>query len=519
MTTSSRRGADGNLFAALRAGFPADRARPAIIRPDGRTPLSYADIEEQTARMAAYLQRLGIRPGDRVAAQVEKGAATLILYLGCLRAGAVYLPLNTAYTPPEVAGFLADAEPSLFVCAPERRGGLGEAGALAGVPRVETLDAAGEGSLTAAAQASAADSAKEISRQEDDLAAILYTSGTTGRSKGAMLTHGNLASNARTLAAAWHFSGTDRLLHALPVFHSHGLFVATNVVLLTGGAMILLPRFDVDEVIRQLPAATAMMGVPTYYSRLLAHPAFTGELVRHMRLFVSGSAPLSAETFRAFAARTGHAILERYGMTETNMNTANPYDGERIAGSCGQPLPGVEIRITEPDTGRALGVGEIGMIEIRGPNVFKGYWRMAERTAAEFRDGGFFVSGDLGRLDERGYLYIVGRAKDLIISGGLNVYPKEVEAALQRLPGIADAAVIGAPHGDLGEAVVAVVVPEAGVRLSEERVIAALRPRLAAFKVPKRIVIVDGLPLNAMGKVQKSALRGRYAAIFDNPGN
>jgi malonyl-CoA/methylmalonyl-CoA synthetase len=504
---------NGNLFQMLRSGFPADLSRACIVQPDGRT-LSYADLLYQSARMAACLTSLGVRPGDRVAAQVEKSSAALMLYLGCVRAGGVYLPLNTAYTPAEIAYFLKDAEPAVFVCGPDRRERLAQAGALAGVACIETLGANGAGSLAARASTFDAGTDVDVVRQWDDLAAILYTSGTTGRAKGAMLTHGNLASNVRVLADAWRFTSADRLLHALPIFHTHGLFVATNIVLLTGGSMILLPQFQVDEVIRHLPAATAMMGVPTFYTRLLAHPAFTRELVAHMRLFVAGSAPLSVETFKEFALRTGHTILERYGMTETSMNTSNPYDGERIAGSCGKPLPGVEVRITDPDSGRMLGVGEIGMIEIRGPNVFKGYWRMPEKTAAEFRDDGFFISGDLGRFDAAGYLYIVGRAKDLIISGGFNVYPKEVEAALEALTGIKEAAVIGVPHPDFGEGVIAVVVPAAGTTLDEQAVIAGLAGQLANYKQPKRVFMVDSIPRNAMGKVEKNTLRERYAGVF-----
>jgi malonyl-CoA/methylmalonyl-CoA synthetase len=501
----------GNLFDILRTGFPADPMRPCIILPD-ETVLSYADLLDRSARMAQYLREQGVRPGDRVAAQVAKSAWALMLYLGCLRAGGVYLPLNTAYTPAEIAYFLGDAEPALFVCAPDQRERLEKAGALAAVKHVETLDADGYGSLADGARATRA--GEDETRTADDLAAILYTSGTTGRSKGAMLTHANLASNARALANAWHFSAADRLLHALPIFHTHGLFVATNVVLLTGGTMLLLPQFQVDAVIRQLPAATAMMGVPTYYTRLLAHPLFTRERVAHIRLFVAGSAPLSVETFKEFAARTGHSILERYGMTETGMNTSNPYDGERIAGSCGQPLPGVEIRITDPESGRPLAANEIGMIEIRGPNVFKGYWRMPEKTAAEFRDDGFFISGDLGRLDSRGYLYIVGRGKDLIISGGFNVYPKEVEAALEAVPGIAEAAVIGVPHPDFGEGVVAVAVRRRGAAIDEPAIVDALAGHMARYKLPKRIFFEEALPLNAMGKVQKNVLRERYADAF-----
>lgn len=511
----SQHSTSGHLFDSLRAGFPSDPSQPCIVEPDGTT-LTYADLLARSQQMAACLRALGVRPGDRVAAQVEKSAWALMLYLGCLRAGGIYVPLNTAYTPAEIAYFLGDAEPAVFVCSSDRRDRLAAAGALTAAPRIETLDAQGSGSLVAQAKAVAANAAADVPRQADDLAAILYTSGTTGRSKGAMLSHGNLASNARTLATAWRFSASDRLLHALPIFHTHGLFVATNITLLAGASMILLPQFQVDEVIRHLPQATVMMGVPTFYTRLLADPRLTRTLVARMRLFIAGSAPLSAETFKEFRERTGHAILERYGMTETNMNTSNPYDGERLPGSCGRPLPGVDIRISDPESGRPLPTGEIGMIEIRGPNVFKGYWRMPEKTATEFRDDGYFISGDLGRFDESGYLYIVGRAKDLIISGGYNVYPKEVEAALEAIPGIADAAVIGVPHHDFGEGVVAVVTRAGRATLDEKAVLTALADQLANYKLPKRVVFVDALPLNTMGKIQKNALRERYAAIFQS---
>jgi len=347
-----------------------------------------------------------------------------------------------------------------------------------------------------------------------DIASIIYTSGTTGRSKGAMLSHGNLASNAAALRDAWRFTADDRLLHALPIFHTHGLFVATNITLMAGGSLLFLPRFDLADMMRLLPKATAMMGVPTFYTRLLSRPDFTRELVAHMRLFVSGSAPLSAETHKEFQERTGHAILERYGMTETSMNTSNPYDGERIPGSVGLALPGVEIRITDPETGAALPQGEVGMIEVRGPNVFQGYWRMPEKTRAEFREDGFFVSGDLGYIDPRGYVFISGRGKDLIISGGFNVYPAEVEAAIEALPGVAECAVIGAPHADFGEAVVAVVTPRPGATLEEKAMIAALGGELAKYKLPKRIYVADSLPRNAMGKVQKNELREKHKATF-----
>ena len=455
-----------NLFEIFRQSFPSDLGRTFLERPDG-SRLSYGDVVELSGRVARVLQELGVAPGDRVAAQVEKSAEALMLYLGSLRAGAVYLPLNTAYTEGEIRYFLGDAEPTLFVCRPELEGPMAELGRELGVPHVLTLGEHGDGSLWAKVLAAGADAA-DVPRGKDDLAAFLYTSGTTGRSKGAMLSHGNLASNAATLRDAWHFTADDRLLHALPIFHTHGLFVATNITLMAGGSLLYLPRFDLGEMMRLLPKATAMMGVPTFYTRLLSRPDFTRELVAHMRLFVSGSAPLSAETHKEFSARTGHAILERYGMTETNMNTSNPYEGERIPGSVGMPLPGVEIRVSDPETGAVLPQGEVGMIEIRGPNVFKGYWRMPEKTKAEFREDGYFISGDLGYVDPRGYIYISGRGKDLIISGGFNVYPAEVEAAIEALPGVAECAVIGVPHADFGEGVVAVVTAKPGASLDEQ---------------------------------------------------
>jgi malonyl-CoA/methylmalonyl-CoA synthetase len=502
-----------NLFEIFRRSFPADLGRTFIERPDGSI-LSYADLLDLSGRIAQVLKDLGVRPGDRVAAQVEKSAEALMLYLGSLRAGAAFLPLNTAYTAGEIRYFLGDAEPALFVCRPELEAPMRELVKEVGVPHLLTLGEQGDGSLMALARA-AAPADVDVPRGKDDLAAILYTSGTTGRSKGAMLSHGNLASNAATLRDAWRFTADDRLLHALPIFHTHGLFVATNITLMAGSSLIFLPRFDLGEIMRLLPKATVMMGVPTFYTRLLSRPDFTRELVAHVRLFVSGSAPLSAETHKEFSARTGHAILERYGMTETNMNTSNPYAGERIPGSVGLPLPGVEIRITDPDTGRALPQGEIGMIEIRGPNVFQGYWRMPEKTKAEFREDGFFVSGDLGYIDPRGYVHISGRGKDLIISGGFNVYPAEVEGAIEALPGVAECAVIGVPHPDFGEGVVAVVTAKPGARLDEKQMLEALAGELAKYKLPKRIYVAErGLPRNAMGKVQKNELREQHKASF-----
>ncbi|KAA2234873.1 malonate--CoA ligase [Salinarimonas soli] len=499
-----------HLFDAVTASID-DPSRPFLVHPDGART-SYGAFLEETGRMANALRDLGVGVGDRVAVQVEKSPAMLVLYLACVRAGAVFLPLNTAYTLPELDYFIGDAEPALVVCDPARREGV-EALARPRGARVETLDAAGTGSLTerAAAQGAGFDDAP---RGPDDLAAILYTSGTTGRSKGAMLSHENLASNARTLRDYWRFSARDVLLHALPIFHTHGLFVATNVSLMAGSAMIFLPKFDADEMMRLMPGATVMMGVPTFYTRLLAHPGLTREATAHMRLFVSGSAPLLAETHRDWQARTGHAILERYGMTETNMNTSNPYDGDRVPGTVGPPLPDVSLRVVDPETGAPLAAEEIGMIEVLGPNVFKGYWRNEEKTKAEFRPDGFFVTGDLGKIDGRGYVHIVGRGKDLIITGGFNVYPKEVETEIDALPGVVESAVIGVPHRDFGEGVMAVVVAKPGAAIDEAAVLSALGDRLAKFKLPKRVVMVDDLPRNTMGKVQKNVLRETYKALL-----
>ena len=502
-----------NLFTIFKNRFPADLSKMFLWRPDG-SALSYADLVELSGRLANALKSLGVKPGDRVAAQVEKSAEALLVYLAALRAGAVYLPLNSAYTASEIRYFLGDAEPTLFICRPESAAEMRVVATEAGVPRVETLGSNGEGSLMEAARAQPP-AFEDVERTRDDLAAILYTSGTTGRSKGAMLSHGNLASNAEVLRDNWRFTPEDRLLHALPIFHTHGLFVATNVTLMTGSSLIFLPTFNANEIVRLLPQATVMMGVPTFYTRLLARDDFGRDLVAHIRLFVSGSAPLSAETHKEFGERTGHAILERYGMTETNMNTSNPYDGDRIPGAVGLPLPGVEIRIADPQTGQAVPDGEVGVIEIRGPNVFKGYWRMPEKTREEFREDGFFISGDLGRIDDRGYIWIVGRAKDLIISGGFNVYPAEVEAAIEALPGVTECAVIGVPHADFGEGVVAVVTPKLGAILEKKTILAALATELAKFKQPKRVFIATELPRNAMGKVQKKDLREQHAKTFD----
>ncbi|HEY3777866.1 MAG TPA: malonyl-CoA synthase [Rhizomicrobium sp.] len=497
-----------SLFTSLLAGRP-DAERVFLYLPAGKT-LSYADMLVCTARFARGLWQIGVRPGDRVAAQVEKGADALFFYLACLRAGAVYLPLNPAYTPAETEYFLRDAEPSCVVAAPGKRLALEP---LRNGAKLLTLAPDGTGSFIDIVREMPGDF-NDVPRAADELAAILYTSGTTGRSKGAMLTQRNLLSNALALRDLWRFTTSDVLLHALPLYHTHGLFTATNTILAAGAAMILLPRFDLDDIFAQLPCATAMMGVPTFYTRLLADARLGRDSIAHMRLFVSGSAPLLPETHRAFLARTGHAILERYGMTETNMIASNPYDGERRPGAIGFPLPDVELRICAPESGAISPAGGIGTIELRGPNVFKGYWRDAEKTRSAFRDDGYFVTGDLGSIDSDGYLHIVGRARDLVISGGFNVYPGEVESEIDALSDVLESAVIGVPHPDLGEGVTAVVVCKPGAAIDEADALAALRLRLARYKLPKRVVFVDELPRNAMGKVQKAVLRETYRAMF-----
>ncbi|MCI4677953.1 malonyl-CoA synthase [Rhodoblastus acidophilus] len=480
---------------------------------DGES-ITYRQMLSASARYANALVSLGVEPGDRVAMQMEKSPAFLFIYLACLRAGAVFLPLNTAYTPHEVGYFLSDAKPKLIVCDIERADSLRDAAGEAEV-RIVTHGQGQAGELYDLAAISPPDFAN-AARGDDDLAAILYTSGTTGRSKGAMLSHDNLASNALTLVDYWRFTPDDVLIHALPVYHTHGLFVATNNILLCGGSMIFLPKFSAPQILEAMSErpdrlrGTVLMGVPTFYTRLLDEPGLTREACSHMRLFISGSAPLLAETHRAFSNRAGHAILERYGMTETNMNTSNPYDGERIAGTVGFPLPGVSLRVADPQTGAALPSGEIGVIEVKGPNVFKGYWLMPEKTASEFRPDGFFITGDLGTIDDRGYVRIVGRGKDLIITGGLNVYPKEIETEIDSLPGVVESAVIGLPDHDFGEAVAAVVVRAKAAPIDEAAIHDALQSRLAKFKWPKKIFFVDDLPRNTMGKVQKNVLRTTY---------
>ncbi|MFH1870943.1 MAG: malonyl-CoA synthase [Pseudomonadota bacterium] len=512
-----------NLYALLASHFPRDSAAPCMILPDGRV-WTYGDIERASARIANLIVGLGLAPGDRVAAQTEKSPEALVLYLGALRAGMVFLPLNPAYQRQELQYFLGDAKPGLFVCRPQMRALAGELTAKTGVPHVLELDDDGRGSLIDAA-APQADSFSTVARAGGDLAAILYTSGTTGRSKGAMLSHGNLAHNARTLHDYWRFQPGDVLLHMLPIFHVHGLFVACHCVLLNGSAMFFEPKFDAARAMQLLPESTVMMGVPTFYVRLLLHPGFGRDACRNMRLFVSGSAPLLKETFDDFKARTGHTILERYGMTEGGMFTSNPYQGERRGGTVGLPLPGTELRIVgacrpaqrnprQTESGAAVKAGAVGHIQVRGANVFVGYWGMPEKTKEEFTADGWFKTGDMGSFDADGYVVISGRSKDLVITGGLNVYPKEIEELIDAMPGVVESAVIGLPHPDFGEAVSAVVVRQknpAGAALTEASIIAAIKGRLANFKVPKWVYLVDDLPRNAMGKVQKNILRQTYS--------
>ena len=503
---------DTNLYGFLRGRFPADRDQPFLETPDGAV-VRYSALDAQVARYALLLESLGARPGDRVAAQVDKCPEALFLYLACVRAGLIYLPLNTAYEAAELAYFIGDAEPRLFVCAPAREDALRDLAA--GGVMVRTLGPGGPagpcGSLPTAAAAMDGTHAT-VPVAADDVAAILYTSGTTGRPKGAMLTHGNLASNAATLVRIWGFRGDDVLIHALPIYHVHGLFVAVHCVLSSGSRMQFLPKFDASAVVEGLPSATVLMGVPTFYTRLLAEPALTPAQCARMRLFIAGSAPLLAETFAEFQARTGQTILERYGMSEAGMIASNPLDGDRVAGTVGQALPDVAVRVAADD-GTALPAGAVGTLEIKGPNLFKGYWRQPDKTRAEFRDDGFFITGDMARMAADGRISIIGRAKDLIITGGLNVYPKEVEAAIDAIDGVAESAVIGLPDADFGEMVVAVVKRRnAAHGLDADAIRAALDGQLAKFKRPKQVHFVDELPRNAMGKVQKNLLRERFAA-------
>ena len=478
---------------------------------DGST-ITHNDFLELAAQYANLLVQLGVQPGDRIAVQVAKSPQAVAVYAACVQAGIVFLPLNTAYTADEVSYFAENSGARLILCDGKRSEALEPVAKACGAT-LETMNADGSGSF--AMQADVMPSGfSTVERSKDDLAAFLYTSGTTGRSKGAMLTQGNLLSNCKALASEWRFTAEDSLLHALPIFHTHGLFVATNITLLAGGKLLFLPKFDLDVILDLMPQATTMMGVPTFYTRLLGNERFTRTAAQHMRLFVSGSAPLLAETHVHFEERTGHRILERYGMTETNMNTSNPYDGERRAGTVGFPLPGVEIKITDSNTGETVPQGEIGEIEVRGPNVFKGYWQMPEKTAEELRPNGFFITGDLGQIDEDGYLHIVGRSKDLIISGGYNIYPKEIELLLDEEEGVLESAVIGVPHPDFGETVVGILVAEGKTDLDLDGIKKRIGASLARFKHPQRLVVLPELPRNTMGKVQKKELREQFKDIF-----
>ena len=502
---------NNNLFAALRAAFPKDLDAVAVETDTGLN-YSWRDLERSTAMMANLLQSLDLPSGARIAVQVEKSVEAMMLYLATLRAGYVFLPLNTAYQSAEIEYFIGNAEPSVVVCSAKNFGWVSKIAFKAGTKNVFTLDDDRSGSLLERA-AHCSDRHEIAQSSADDLAAILYTSGTTGRSKGAMLSHGNMLSNALVLKDYWAWQPGDVLIHALPIFHVHGLFVALHGALINGSKMIWLAKFDPKLVVQKLPEATVFMGVPTLYVRLLAEPGLTREACRHMRLFVAGSAPLLIETFTEWQERTGHTILERYGMSETAMLTSNPYDGERRGGTVGFALPGVSLRVQD-DAGQPVPTGEIGNIQVKGPNVFKGYWRMPEKTKEEFTTDGYFKTGDVGKIDERGYITIVGRSKDLIISGGYNVYPAEIEGYINDMPGVAESAVVGVPHPDFGEVGVAIVIAKPGAKLDAEQIIARLKAQLANFKIPKRCFIVGELPRNTMGKVQKNVLREQHKALF-----
>jgi len=500
---------NANLFVAFEPSFRTAAKRPALRQVDGRV-ITYGELERESARLANVLSAEGVTPGDRVAVQVEKSVENVFLYLACLKVGAVYLPLNTAYTDSELDYFFSDAEPKVIVCKPERADDIRRLASTANAT-LHTLNTEGGGSLIQAAS-SKGDASQPTRRAAGDLAAILYTSGTTGRSKGAMITHGNLRANAETLIDAWSISSDDVLLHALPIYHVHGLFVALNTCLITSAEILFHQKFETDAVLDDVPKSTLMMGVPTFYTRLLTNDRLNVDLCRTMRLFIAGSAPLLDETFRAFEQRTGHAILERYGMTETGMLCSNPLDGERRPGTVGPPLADVEVRVAD-EQGSILDQGDVGVLEVRGPNVFKGYWRMPEKTREEFREDRFFITGDISRIDADGYVQIVGRAKDMIISGGFNVYPKEIELVIDRQEGVGESAVIGLEHPDFGEAVAAVITVSDGAP-DQKAVVEACRAELAGYKVPKAVFVIENLPRNAMGKVQKNQLRERFASTF-----
>jgi len=503
---------NSNLYSVLRQGFPADLEQTAVETDQGLV-YSWSDLERGSAMLANWLESLSLPPASRIAVQVEKSVEVLMLYLACLRSGHVFLPLNPAYQQSEIAYFVANAEPAVVVCTPPNFGWVSKIAFQAGTRYVVTLDEQRGGSLLARASHHSDVHTPVVSKPQD-LAAIIYTSGTTGRSKGAMLSHGNLLSNAQVLKDYWGWQTGDVLIHALPIFHVHGLFVAIHGALLNGSQMLWHSRFDAQRVLADLPRATLLMGVPTFYTRLLAMPGLNAQVCANMRLFVSGSAPMLVDTFESWQQRTGHTVLERYGMSETVMLTSNPFKADerhggasaRLGGSVGFPLPGVNLRIAG-DKGELLGSGEVGSIQVKGPNVFAGYWRMPEKTAQEFTADGYFITGDMGTLDENGYVRIVGRSKDLIISGGLNVYPAEIEDALNNLPGVAESAVVGVPHADFGEVGFAFVLAKPGEGLQPTQLLATLKTKLANFKVPKHCQVVSELPRNAMGKVQKNLLR------------
>ena len=498
---------NANLYAHFQQHFPADLETQLLITEDGRG-VTYAEADEASSRMANSLLQLGAKPGDRVTVQVEKSAENLFLYLGCLRAGLVYHPLNTAYKASELAYFLGDAEPTIVICASDALSTIESVLPPKGVKAVLTLDADGSGSLMK--QAAAANTEADVAHcKGTDMAALLYSSGTTGQPKGIMLSHDNLRTNTESLVEIWGFSTSDRLLHALPIYHVHGLFTAVGCVMMSGASMVWHSSFNDRAAIAALPECTTMMGVPTFYTRLLANPDFGPQCCANMRLFISGSAPLLAETFVEFQQRSGHTILERYGMTETGMNTSNPLQGERRAGTVGLPLPGVKVRVVD-EAGEAVAGGETGNLQVKGPNVFPGYWHMPGKTAEDFTADGFFNTGDKACIAADGYVSIVGRAKDMIITGGLNVYPKEIELVIDDMPGIKESAVIGIPHADFGEAVIAVIVPDGSAPRAED-IIAHCKAQLANFKIPKRVEVIDALPRNAMGKVQKNLLREQYS--------
>ena len=488
------------------------RQETVFLQLQDGTTFTHGRFLQQAAQYAHVLTDFGLRPGDRVAVQIEKSPYSLAIYAACVQAGLVFLPLNTAYTARELAYFIEDSGARMIICDPKSEESLAMIAQAIGA-RLETMDATGQGSFAQKAAPHPLQFAT-VPRDAEDLAAFLYTSGTTGRSKGAMLTQNNLLSNAEVLTRHWAFSDSDVLLHALPIFHTHGLFVATNIALLSGCKILFVPKFDQEAMIALMPQATCMMGVPTFYTRLLDDPRFDRALCQHMRLFISGSAPLLAETHKQFEQRSGHRILERYGMTETNMITSNPYEGERRAGTVGFPLPGIELKITDSTTGKTLAQGNIGEIEVHGPNVFKGYWNMPEKTAEELRSDGFFMTGDLGMVDADGYVHIVGRNKDLIISGGFNIYPKEIETVLDAQEGVLESAVIGVPHPDFGETVLALLVPSSERTPDLDAIQSHNSEHLARFKLPKKLIVLSHLPRNTMGKVQKNVLRDQFRDVF-----